>query len=99
MKEDNRYLTIHVQIGGFRIPMTIPRSDEEIYRKAQTMVEEYIEMYHKRYSQRSYEEVVILAAFQLASIIARHRLSGEPAPIEAKLKALEAEIDAVLDQE
>ncbi len=99
MKEDNKYLTIHVQIGGFRIPMTIPRDDEEIYRKAQTMVEEYIDMYQKRFNQRSYEEVVLLAAFQLASIIARHRLSGDPAPIEAKLKALEAEIDAALLQE
>lgn len=99
MKEDKTYLTINVQIGGFRIPMTIPRDDEEIYRKAQAMVEEYIEMYQKRFNQRSYEEIVILAAFQLASIIARHRITGDPAPVEAKLKVLEAEIDAVLNQE
>lgn len=95
MSED-KYLKINVQIGGFRIPMEIPRSDEEIYRKAQAMVVDYIERYQKRYNQRSYEEIVILAAFQLASILSRHLLAGDPAPVEEKLKQLEIEIDKAL---
>mgnify|MGYP000910300213 CR=1 FL=1 len=89
-------LLIHVQIGGFRMPLRVPRSDEEVYRKAQRLVEEYIETYQKRYNQRSYEEVLILVAFQLATLVSRRQLSGDTGPLEAKLKQLEAEIDEVL---
>jgi cell division protein ZapA len=89
-------LLIHVQIGGFRMPLRIPRSDEEVYRKAQRLVDEYIETYQKRYNQRSYEEVLILAAFQLATLVSRRHLSGDTGPLEAKLKQLEAEIDKAL---
>lgn len=92
-------LLIHVQIGGFRMPLRVPRSDEEIYRKAQRMVEEYTETYQKRYNQRSYEEVLILVAYQLATTIARQQLSGDIGPIEARLKELEAEIDKALRTE
>jgi len=89
-------LLIHVQIGGFRMPLRVPRSDEEIYRRAQRLVDEYIETYQKKYNQRSYEEVLILVAFQLAALVARRQLSGDTGPLEARLKKLEAEIDKAL---
>jgi cell division protein ZapA len=92
-------LLIHVQIGGFRMPLRIPRSDEEVYRKAQKMVEEYTETYQKRYNQRSYEEVLILVAYQLATLIARQQLSDDTGPVESTLKDLEAEIEKALRME
>jgi cell division protein ZapA len=97
MKDDT--LLIHVQIGGFRMPLRIPRSDEEIYRKAQKLVEERIEYYHKQYNQRSYQEVLILAAFHLATTLSRQQLSGDLGPVEERLQELEAEIDEALRQE
>ena len=96
---DDKMFTIHVRIGGFQIPMTIPRSDEELYRRAQKLVDQHLEMYQKRYSQRSYEEILTLTAFHLATIIVKQQLSGDTGPVEDKLKELEAEIDTVLRKE
>ncbi len=97
MKEDT--LLINVQIGGFRIPLRVPRSDEEIYRKAQKMVNDNLENYQKRFSRHSYEEILIMVAFHLSTTISRHQLTGNVSPVEETLKALEAEIDKALNQE
>jgi cell division protein ZapA (FtsZ GTPase activity inhibitor) len=97
MKEDT--LLINVQIGGFRIPLRVPRSDEEIYRRAQKMVNDNIDSYQKRFTRHSYEEILIMVAFHLSATISRHQLSGDLSPVEEALKALEAEIDNALNQE
>ena len=36
---------IHVQIGGLRMPLRIPRKDEEIYRKAEKMLVKHLDEY------------------------------------------------------
>jgi cell division protein ZapA len=90
---------INVHIGGFRMPLRIPRSDEEIYRKAEKLVVKYTDEYQRLFNQRTYEEILRLVAFQLAVNISRNELSEDITPLADKIKLLEKELDSVLNQE
>jgi hypothetical protein len=91
--------TINVQIGGLQLPLRIPRGDEEIYRRAEKLVVKYTEEYHRIYSQRTYEEILKLVAYQLAVKISKSELQEDIAPIADKIKLLDKELDAILNQE
>lgn len=90
---------INVHIGGFRMPLRIPRSDEEIYRKAEKLVAKYTDEYQRKFNQRTYEEILKLVAFQLAVNISRNELSEDITPLADKIKLLEKELDSVLNKE
>lgn len=91
--------TINVQIGGLQLPLRIPRGDEEIYRRAEKMVTKLIEEFHLRYKQRGYEEILKLVAYQLAVKVSKNDLTEDTTPLAEKIKQLEKELDAVLNQE
>jgi len=91
--------TINVQIGGLQLPLRIPRGDEEIYRRAEKLVVKYTEEYHRIYSHRTYEEILKLVAYQLAVKISKSELQEDIAPIADKIKLLDKELDAILNQE
>lgn len=97
MKNDN--FTINVQVGGFKLPLTIPREDEEMYRKAEKMVERYINKYQKDYSQRPTEEILILVAFQIAVIVAKQERAEDTIPLAEKIQLLDDELNALLNKE
>jgi len=81
------------------MPLRIPRSDEEIYRKAEKLVVKYTDEYQRLFNQRTYEEILRLVAFQLAVNISRNELSEDITPLADKIKQLEKELDSVLNQE
>lgn len=91
--------TINVQIGGLQLPLRIPRGDEEIYRRAEKLVVKYTEEYHRLYNHRTYEEILKLVAYQLAVKISKSELQEDIAPIADKIKLLDQELDAILNQE
>jgi hypothetical protein len=91
--------TIHVQIGGFPIALRIPRRDEEKYRKAEKMVTKLTEQYYNTYNQHAYEDILKLVALHLAVMVSENELSEDTAPLEEKIRRLEKEVDAVLNQE
>lgn len=95
---DDMFL-INVKIGGFRMPLRIPRGDEELYRNAEKLVVSYTEEYQRKFNQRSYEEILILVAYQLAVNISRNQLNTDTAPIADKLRELTQELEAILKQE
>jgi cell division protein ZapA len=90
---------IHVNIGGFRIPLNVPRSDEEKYRKAEKMVTFYLEKYQEMYKHHRYEDILKLIAFQLAVNIAGETMEQDITPVTDRIKALEQELDKVLGEE
>ncbi len=90
---------IHVNIGGFRIPLNIPRSDEEKYRNAEKMVTYYLEKYLDKYKQHRYEDILKLIALQLAVHIAGETLEQDITPVTDRIKAWEQELDKVLGEE
>jgi len=97
MKDDK--FTINVQIGGFRLPLSILRTDEELYRKAEKMVVRYMEKYQKQYNQRPTEEILTLVAFQIAVIVSKQELSEDTVPLAEKIQSLDDELKALLSED
>jgi len=96
MKDDN--LKINVQISGLRLPLLIPRSDEEMYRKAEKMVVRYIDLFQKQYRQRPTEEILIIVAFKIAVLVSKQELSEDIIPLADKIQSLDQELAALLNQ-
>jgi len=81
------------------MPLTIPRKDEELYRNAEKLVEKYINHFQKQYNQRSTEQILIMAAFQIAVIVSKQELSEDISPLADKIQALDNELKALLNRE
>jgi len=94
MKDDK--FTINVQISGLRMPLNIPRKDEELYRKAEKMVNTYLNNFQKLYSQRPSEEILIMVAFQIAVIVSKQELNEDKVPLAEKIKELDEELKQLL---
>ena len=97
MKDDN--FIINVQISGLRMPLNIPRKDEELYRKAEKLVNSYLARFQKMYNQRPSEEILIMVAFQIAVIVSKQELSEDKTPLAEKIKELDKELEKLLSGE
>ncbi len=97
MKDDK--FTINVQIGGFRLPLSIPRKDEELYRKAEKMVVQFLLEYQQQYRQRPTEEILTLVAFRIAVIVSKQELSEDAVPLAEKIQSLDNELKALLSED
>ena len=97
MKDDK--FTINVNVNGFKMPLNIPRKDEELYRNAEKLVEKYIDFFQKQYNQRSTEQILIMVAFQIAVIVSKQELSEDITPLAEKIQALDDELKALLSKE
>ena len=94
MKDDN--FIINVQISGLRMPLNIPRKDEELYRKAEKLVNSYLARFQKMYNQRPSEEILIMVAFQIAVIVSKQELSEDKVPLAEKIQELDNELKLLL---
>ncbi len=97
MKDDN--FIINVQISGLRMPLNIPRKDEELYRKAEKLVNSYLARFQKIYNQRPSEEILIMVAFQIAVIVSKQELSEDKVPLAEKIQELDNELKLLLSGE
>lgn len=97
MKDDK--FTINILIGGFRIPLRIPREDEELYRKAERLVNKQLDKYQRLYSQRPTEQILILVALQIAVIVSNQELMEDTVPMAEKIQALDDELKALFSKE
>ena len=88
-----------MQVGGLRLPLRIARKDEELYRKAEKMVVNYLEKYQKLYNQRPSEEILIMVAFQIAVIVSKQELKEDTVPLAEKIQSLDDELKALLTKE
>lgn len=93
MKDDN--FKIHVMVGGFRFPLGIPRSEEELYRKAEKLVNKYLAEYEKIYSQRPAAEILTLVAFRLAVLASKQEFAEDTVPLAEKIQDLDNELSAL----
>lgn len=87
---------IHILINGVRLPLTVQRSDEEIYRKAEKIVVKFINEYQKIYSQKSYTEILTYVAFRLAVVLTKQDSNEDVAPLAERIQKLDDELKALL---
>lgn len=97
MKNDT--FLIHLQIGSLRLPLRIARDDEEVYRRAEKFVVETIDKMQKNYSNFAHEDILKLAAFQLAVAIAKNEMTIDTQPLADKIEALNKELEQLLPED
>lgn len=81
-----------------KIPLTIPRSDEVIYRDAEKLVNKYIEKNSVLYRQLASEEIKVLVSFQIAVTLIKHLTNKDLSPMEEKIKELDQELEKLLSE-
>ena len=96
--EDDIFL-INVIIGGFRLPLRISRKEEELYRRAEKLLVKQMAEYHKKYSQRSTEDILILVAYQLAVMVSKQEFAEDIVPLAEKIQSLDNELKTLLNKE
>jgi len=96
--EDDIFL-INVQIGGLRLPLRIPRKNEELYRRAEKLLVKQMDEFQKKYRQRPTEDILILVAYQLAVMVSKQEFAEDIVPLAEKIKTLDNELEALLSGE
>ncbi len=86
MKGDK--LSINVTVNGMRIPLTIDRDDEILYRDAEKVAKHYIDKYSKDYSRKSVEEILTITAYQMAVLVAKQQYHQDIEPLAQKIEEL-----------
>ncbi len=97
MSEDEDKIRINIMLAGIIYPLTIKRSDEEIYRKAARQVEIYINRYKERYPKVTHEMALAMVAyhFSLESLVQQNR--NDTTPFTDKIRELNSEMDTQLN--
>lgn len=95
MKKDDNF-RIHVKAGGFLLPMTIARDEEEVYRKAERILNKVLLRNQQKQSNRSAEEVLSITAYQLALALSKVEFVQNAEHIVDKIKQLDKELDDFL---
>jgi len=101
--------SIKVQIAGRTYPLTVSITEEERIRHAEKAIEESIEIFQKNYAVKDKQDLLAMAALQMASkqqvkaepvihkIVERVVETVEvPADISPQLTALESKLDSFL---
>lgn len=96
MNKNEEIFRIHINIGGFRIPLNVARKDEEIYRRAEKLVINFLDEYQKIYNQRATEEIYILVAFRLAVALSKQEIDQNLVPLAEKIRDLDNELNQLL---
>ena len=92
----NNTFTINILINGVRMPLVIPREDEELYRDAEKLLNNYLNKYQERFNQRSMEEILTLVSYQLAVIITKQDKNQDVAPLAEKVEEINKELAELL---
>ena len=88
---------IHILLNGLRLPLEVRRDEEEIYREAEKIFNNYLEQYRQKYSQRSMEEILTIVTFQVAVILAKQNAWQSATPLAEKIEELNNELKALLE--
>ncbi len=96
---DNEKMKIRLTIADGIYPMTIDRKEEELYRKAATMINEKVNMYRERGSGGKREDYIIMVAFEFAFMLANKKWENDTLPYQKKLDELTRELEKRLDEE
>lgn len=76
------------------MPLQINRADEEIYRIAETNVNELYSRWRSRYTDKTSKEVLAMVAFQFAKLYFAARAANES--VKALVDQLDRELDHLL---
>lgn len=90
---DSEKMRIRLTIADGIYPMTINRKDEELYRKAATMINEKVNMYRERVAGGKREDYIVMVAFEFAFELVTRHWENDTQPYQKKLDELTRELE------
>ncbi|MCH2198638.1 MAG: cell division protein ZapA [Flavobacteriales bacterium] len=70
-------LSIKVKIAGRQFPLTIPREEEEMVRKAAKMVDEQFRFFTENYAVQDRADLLAMVALQMATSAVKAKQNSE----------------------
>ncbi len=96
MDELSERFTIQVRIGQQKFPITIPRIKEEIFRKAERMINEKIGFFEKNYPNHGIEKNMSLALLDFCTKLLQREQDNDTEPICKALSQLVNEMEEAI---
>lgn len=88
-------VNINIQVGNFKLPLTVDRDDEPIYREAARMINERLEAYQTKYrvANLTQEYMLSFSALDIATRLVRQQRTTDVGPVEEMIKSLTADLE------
>jgi len=96
---ENDIFSIKINIGGTKLPLSIARKDEELYRKAEKLLVKHLDIYLQKYRGKSREEILTYVAYQFSVMLYKQELVEEFVPLAEKIQSLDKELEVLLSGE
>ena len=93
MMNDKEKMIIHLDIADRKYGVSINRKDEELYRKAATMINERVNKYRERVPGGMREDYIAMVTFDLAFQLTTMESLNDTEPYRQKLAELKRELE------
>lgn len=99
MTERSEKFVIQLLIGKQLYPITVRRDQEEIYRKAASMINEKLSRYEQSYPNLSYERYTSVALLDFAVQVIQMQHLKDQTLYQETVERLSGELDELLSEE
>ncbi len=98
MDAESKRFNINVKIAEQKILISIPRSREELYRKAERLINEKIGYFQTNYPDHNVEKNMALTLIDAYTRILQLEDRNDTAPYRHAMEVLTAEIESVVNE-
>jgi len=83
-------VNINIQVGNFKLPLSVNPEDEPIYREAARMINDRLEAYQTKYrvANLTQEYMLSFSAIDIATRLVRMQRTTDVGPVEEMIKSL-----------
>ncbi len=88
-------VNIKIQVGNFKLPLTIKPDEEPVYREAARMINDRLEAYQTKYrvANLTQEYMLSFSALDIATRLVRLQRTTDVGPVEEMIKSLTADLE------
>ena len=97
MDSSKEKITINLMLGRQRQTITIPRDQEETYRRAANEINGVLAAYERKYAALGYDRIIAITMLDFSVKAERLQQRCDTAPYTETLERLSGEITALLD--
>lgn len=88
MTEVSEYFTINLRLGKQIFPITVKRTEEEIYRAAERLINERFNHYATRYPDQGNETYLCMASLDIAVSLKRNEFRNDTQPFVESMERM-----------
>jgi len=95
--DTNEKLSIKVNLADRFYPLRVEAKDEEKIRRAAKTINDKINQYKSRYSDKDHQDVLAMAALQLVTKVIESEEKADVSPLIAELESLDDHLGRIIE--